>query len=208
MGASNHPMEKPEETSGLLELLGQITPLSGSLQQRIKEQLLDQSYEKRSLILRPGEIDRRLYFIKEGFLRSFSIDENGREHTSWFLGKGKLVISAMSFLCQKPADEYIEVIKACKLQSLTWSQLQSYYADFREGNLIGRVLIEKHYMLSQLKNLLHRMATPEQRYRMLLRKHPDIEQFTTQSNIASYLSISRETLNRIRGRILRTRSHR
>jgi CRP-like cAMP-binding protein len=187
----------------LLETLGFIMPISAPMQQRVNEQVIIQTFKRKHLLLRPGETAKRLYFIRSGFLRAYFIDENGRECTTWFMGKGDLMISVYSFFTQQPAHEYIEVLQDCKLQSLTWSELNAFYADFREGNLLGRVVTQKYYILSEERAIFLRTQTPETRYKILLERYPEIEQKTTLTNIASYLGISRETLSRLRAKKLK-----
>ncbi|TCD05940.1 Crp/Fnr family transcriptional regulator [Pedobacter frigidisoli] len=182
----------------LLETLGFIVPLPAPFQQRVNEEVIIENFGRKHLLLRPGEIARRLYFIRSGFLRAFFIDENGKECTTWFMGKGDLMISVYSFFTQKPAFEYIEVLQECKLQSLSWNQLNAYYADFPQGNLLGRIVTQKYYIMSEERAIFLRTQTPSLRYELLIAQHPDIEQKTSQNNIASYLGISRETLSRIR----------
>jgi len=186
------------EEANLFETLGFVVPLPAHFQKRLDEEILFQEFKKKHLLLRPGEICKRLYFVSYGFLRGYFIDEDGKECTTWFVGKGDLMISAYSFFTQQPAQEYIEVLEDCKLQSLTWKQINSFYADFREGNLLGRIFIEKYYIASEARAIFLRTNRPEQRYNLLMAKHPELELQTTQSNIASYLAISRETLSRIR----------
>jgi len=182
----------------LLETLSFIIPLPTPMQNRVKEESLIEIFERKKLILSPGETSRRIYFIRSGFLRTYFIDDDGKECTTWFTGKGDLMTSVYSFFSQQPANEYIEVLQDCKLQSLTWLELNAYYADFREGNLLGRIVTEKYFIRSEERAILLRTHSPELRYDLLLKNHPEIEQQTTQQNIASYLGISRETLSRIR----------
>jgi CRP-like cAMP-binding protein len=182
----------------LLETLSFIMPLPTPMQNRVKEESLIETFERKKILLEPGEIARRIYFIRSGFLRAYFIDEDGKECTTWFSTKGDLMASASSFFSQQPAKEYIEVLQDCTLQSLTWLELNAYYADFKEGNLLGRIIIQKYYILGEERAILLRTQRPEQRYNLLLKNYPQIEQQTTQQNIASYLGISRETLSRIR----------
>lgn len=196
----DHNSEDAEE---VLHVLGNIAPLPEPFQQRIREQLLTERYQARHLLLSPGEISRRVYYIRQGFLHAYFIDQQGKKHTSWFMGRGDVMISVYSFFTQKPAQEYIEVLQDAVLQSLTWSQLQSYYADFPQGNLAGRIITEKYYLLSEERSISLRTQTPEARYQYLLERHPDIHLMTTAENIASYLGITRETLSRIRKKALK-----
>jgi CRP-like cAMP-binding protein len=153
--------------------------------------------------LKPGEIVKRLYFIQRGLVRAYFIDELGKECTTRFMQSGNLVYPSYSFITQKPSYEYIELLKDCKLQSLSWQQINSYYSDFREGNLLGRIITQKHYLMSEQATYLLRTGTPQYRYELLIKRYPNIEQQITQNHIASYLDISHETLSRIRRKKLK-----
>jgi len=192
-----------KNTDNVMQMLGYLTPLSAQFQERMTSQLFTETFKSHHILLHPGEVARRIYFIKQGFLRAFTIDPNGKECTSWFMAKNDVMISVYSFFTQQPAEEYIEVLDDCVLQSLTWNQLQSYYADFREGNFIGRVLTETYYIQAEERSIFMRTKTPEERYKILIEKYKGIEQATTQSNIASYLGITRETLSRIKSKLLK-----
>lgn len=175
------------------------------MQNRVNQEVITETFGRKHILLRPGEISRRLYFIRSGFLRAYFIDDNGKECTTWFMGNGDLMISVYSFFTQRPAYEYIEVLQDCKLQSLSWNQLNAYYADFPQGNLLGRIVTQKYYIMSEERAIFLRTHTPYLRYDLLLEQHPDIDQKTSQNNIASYLGISRETLSRIRRKKLQMR---
>jgi CRP-like cAMP-binding protein len=190
--------KQPTPEADLLETLSFIAPLPAPLQSRVNKEAITENFGRKHLLLRPGETSRRLYFIRSGFLRAFFVDENGKECTTWFMGKGDLMISVYSFFTQNPAHEYIEVLQDSKLQSISWQQLNAYYADFPQGNLLGRIVTQKYYIMSEERAIFLRTQTPNLRYEKLLEQHPDIEQQTSQNNIASYLGISRETLSRIR----------
>ncbi|MBT2563765.1 Crp/Fnr family transcriptional regulator [Pedobacter sp. ISL-68] len=192
----------PNQTD-LLETLSQIVPLPSTLQQRIKDETLTQKFKRKHLLLQPGETAKRLYFIQQGLIRTYFIDEHGKECTTWFIEPGHLIYPSYSFITQKPSYEYIEVLQDSKLQSLSWNQINSYYAEFKEANLLGRIITQKHYLHSEQRAYLLRTATSEYRYELLLKKHPNIEQQITQNHIASYLGISRETLSRIRRKKLK-----
>lgn len=188
------------EEADLLETLGFIVPLPAPMQERVNREILTEKFNRKHLLLKPGETARRLYFIRSGFLRAYFIDDQGKECTTWFMGKGDLMISVYSFFTQKPAHEYIEVLQDCKLQSLSWHELNAYYADFPQGNLLGRIVTQKYYILSEERSIFLRSQTPETRLNQLLERYPDIEQQTTLTNIASYLGMTRETLSRIRSK--------
>ncbi|MEJ5996606.1 Crp/Fnr family transcriptional regulator [Pedobacter sp. Du54] len=194
-------MENIQPVVDLMQVLGQITPLPAPFQQRMLEQVIEEQFPAKHTLLAPGDTCKRIYFVKLGFLRAYHLDPNGNEHTTWFMGQNDIVISVHSFFTQQPAHEYVEILQDSILQSISWHQLQSYYADFPQGNLLGRIVTEKYYIQSEERALFLRIQSPEERYQALLNRHPDIFLHTTTQNIASYLNMRRETLSKLRSRL-------
>jgi len=193
------------ESAWLLRLLGSLAPTTLGYQERLAEQLYTERISAKDFLIRSGEVCRRLYFIKSGLIRSYHIDDAGHECTNWFLGQGDLAIAVTSFYAQRPSDEYLEALKDTEVQSITWEQLNALYADFDEANLIGRLVTEKYFVMATELYMQRHTPNNVARYINLLRQYPEIEQWTTQGHIASYLGISRETLNRLKGDLIRSK---
>lgn len=189
----------------LLEVLGSIAPLSAAYQQRLREQLVTQNFTARQILLKPGEICRHIHFICNGLVRIYSTDDQGKEKTIVFMGSGELAVDVSSFYEQTPATEYLETLQPTTIQSLTWNQLNSFYADFSEGNYIGRIITQKYLIMAVARNMELLTSSIQERYLNLLARYPNIEQQVTQGHIASYLDISRETLSRLKSDLLKTK---
>lgn len=184
----------------LIQSLSLIAPISLELQNACSNYISEDSYPKKHLLLKEGQVAKRVYFIKDGFARAFYFTKNVKECTAWFMGQGDLMISVYSFFTQQPAVENIELLEDSIIQSMTWKQLQTIYADFKDFNYIGRIITEKYYIQSEERAILLRTLTAKERYEQLLSSHPDIFQKVSLGQIASYLGISQETLSRVRGK--------
>ena len=185
----------------LFQLLSMISPVSLALQDTFKRFLRDEEHPKKHVLLREGQVARRIYLIRQGFARAYYHDPDGGEHTSWFMAPGDLMISVHSFFTQQPSHETIELTEHSALQSMTWQQLQTVYAEHPEFNLFGRKMTEKYYILAEERAIMLRCKRPIERYELLLRTHPRILQQATLTQIASYLGIKLETLSRLRASI-------
>lgn len=191
--------ELPE--SGLLfKVLNMITPISQALRDRFNAYLIKANYPRYHRLQEPGDIASRIYFIFQGTARAYFVDENHREHTTWFMGQGDLMISVYSFYSQQPAAEYIQLLEDSVLLYMSWDQLQMIYADFPEFNYIGRLVTQKYYIQAEERQILMRTVKPDARYKALLNSYPHILQKATLGQVASFLGIAQETLSRIRGR--------
>lgn len=182
----------------LFQILHFIAPVSAALREELGSRLKREKYAKKQVLVRPGEVARKIYFIREGFARACYHDADGREHTTWFMGPGDFMISVYSFFTQQPAAEQIELLADSRLLSLTWQQLQSLYADHPEFNYHGRVLTQKYYIQSEERAVMLRTRDAAERYRMLLIQYPQLTQQASLAQVASFLSVTPETLSRIR----------
>lgn len=183
---------------GLFRVFNFIAPLSYAFSERVRTYLRPESHPRKTILLREGDIARKIYFISKGFARSFFTDRDGREHTLWFMGEGDLMLSVYGFYRQQPAAENIELLEDSILLSLTWELVQTVYKDFPEFNYHGRLLTEKYYLMSEERAVLLRTRNPAERYANLVAAHPSILQKASLKDIASYLNITQETLSRIR----------
>jgi CRP-like cAMP-binding protein len=181
----------------LLSLLNNIHPVTPLLQQYLFRTVQQHQFSKKDFLLKAGEISHRVYFIKKGLLRAYYL-ENGQEICSKFMKEGDLIVSVISFFKQKPGYEYIQAIEDCEVYSLRYDELQYMYKNFRELNIIARVLISKYYVLSEQRLYFLRKKKAAERYYMMVRYFPRIMLRVPDKYIASFLGISKETISRIR----------
>ncbi|SEJ26082.1 cAMP-binding domain of CRP or a regulatory subunit of cAMP-dependent protein kinases [Dyadobacter koreensis] len=59
------------------------------------------------ILLSTLQIQDRIYFIREGVIRRYSIVD-GEENTNWFFSKGDFAISEDSFFLDEASEEYLE----------------------------------------------------------------------------------------------------
>jgi CRP-like cAMP-binding protein len=183
----------------LFQTLNSINILSADLQKRLQEIVIEESFTRKTLLLKEGMVAQRIYFIKKGFVRAF-YTRNGQQYTSWFMGQGDIIISVYSFFTRKPSFENIEVLDDCILQSVNWDQLQAIYRDFISFNITGRIITEQYYIKSEERSIALQTLTARQRYEKLLNDYPQVNQLATLGQIATYLGIKQETLSRIRAK--------
>ena len=153
----------------------------------------------KTILLREGEIARQAYYIQKGCLRLW-FNDNGKDITFQFFFEGQGVSSMESFRTGRPSLFTLETLEPCTLLAISKKDFGTMMAeapgfrDIVEGSLYLRL---EHYcalFLSRIRD------TPEQRYRNLLKEHPEIVQRIPQHYIASYLGITPVSLSRIRAR--------
>jgi CRP-like cAMP-binding protein len=182
----------------LLSLLNNIYPLSPPLHLYLSQKLKSVTVEKKQCLLKAGLISRHIYFIKKGLLRCYYIHDE-QEVCSKFLKEGDIIVSASSFFLQKESHESIQALEDSILWYICYDELQYIYRHFPEFNVIARVLSIKSYLLSEQRLNFIRMKQAADRYSSMLEHFPELVLRVPSKYLASYLSISVETLSRIRG---------
>lgn len=158
-----------------------------------------QEIPAKTILLEEGRISRTMFFIEKGCLRTW-VNGNGRDITTQFFFEGDKVSSIESFRSSQPSLYSIESIEPCILQTISQNDFQIVLEHSPEiekeiqEHLFKRIIQSQKLFFSFLKN------TPEQRYRELMREHPEIVQRVPQHYIASYLGITSVSLSRIRNR--------
>ena len=183
----------------LLQFLESVHPLSDELKQHLIVILKEKQLVKKEYLLKAGHVSRSICFITQGLLRCFYIKEE-QEVSSWFMKEGDIMISVESFFRQEASYESIQALENCSLFYVSYDELQYIYRRFPEFNFIGRVLLEKYYMLSERRLYSLRMQRSHERYEYLLQHHPDLLLRVPAKYLASYLGLTEVTMSKIRGR--------
>ncbi len=180
----------------LLEVMGKIGLVSEELKLFLEQHLKRHVFPKRHELLSAGQVSNKMYFVETGLLRGYYL-KDGKEVTTWMMPENEFVVSILSFFTRRPSYEYIEALEDVTLWELSYDRLQQAYVLFPEFNLIGRILTERYYVLSEYRSYYLRMHTAEERLQLLLRDFPTILARAKHKYVASLLGISPETLSRI-----------
>ena len=181
----------------LINYLNAIHPLSDSTNHYLREHLKELSIEKKRFLLKQGHVCQNIYFVSKGLPRCFYVI-NDKEINSWFMKESDVIISVDSFFNQTQSYENIQALEDCIVYFITYNELQFLYNNFYEFNFVGRILTEKYYQLSEQRLYSLRMRRAVEKYKFLMSYFPQIIQRVPSKHMASYLSVSEETLSRIR----------
>jgi len=169
----------------------------------IKEILQHRSAKKGSFLLREGEIPKEGIFVVSGCLRSYVIDNKGKEHILQFAPKDWWIGDMQGLMNQTPTTYFIDAIEDSEVllvnafaQKKMLEEIPGYATAFQTG-------IQKHTSTKERRIIASLSATAEERYHDFLKTYPSIAQRVPQHMLASYLGITPETLSRIRKQLSR-----
>lgn len=185
------------ELDSILEM---ICPLPEASKRKLKELVTEVRLQKGHLLLRADKVEKRIYFIKRGIVRAYTVAA-GNEVTFWFGKEGETVISMRSYVAGRKGYEDIELLENCELYELKTADLQLLFEnDIHIANW-GRKFAELELLKTEERLISRQFRTAKERYQDLLRNNSDLVQRVQLGHIASYLGITQVSLSRIRAEI-------
>ena len=158
----------------------------------------EKSISKGHILIREGQVVKNTYFVKDGCLRAYCINKNGKEHTLQFAIKNWWISDFIAIYNNELSTLTIESITDSKIIEFNAKKLDEIYSIFPEFEAFQRKNLERH-VVSLHKRILNQLQlTAPERYDLFLNQYPDIEQYITNYHIASYLGITQQSLSRIR----------
>lgn len=149
-------------------------------------------------LIHQGQKVDKVFFVNDGCLRSFVVDNNGKEHTLQFAIKSWWMSDYIGIHNNEPAHLNVECISEANLIEFNAKELDGVLDKFPEFEPFQRKQLERHVVALELRILDQLRLSASERYESFLQKYGDIEQSVANFHIASYLGITQESLSRIR----------
>ncbi|MCF6308414.1 MAG: cyclic nucleotide-binding domain-containing protein [Flavobacteriaceae bacterium] len=158
-------------------------------------------FSKKKIITKIGQIENCISFIEKGIVRVFIPKEEEDNITFGFSFQNEFISAYDSFLMQSPSQYQLETLAETSLLSISYSDLQEVYRKTKIGNLIGRLVAERLFILKSNRALSLLNDSAEQRYLNLFTERPNLIKEIPLKYIASYIGVTPQSLSRIRKQI-------
>jgi CRP-like cAMP-binding protein len=146
--------------------------------------------KKGQILQRSGELNTKVFRVKSGLLRSYTIDNKGKEHIYMFASENWIMADNCAITV--PCDLFIDALED-SIVSVSEKDISKLNPEWKSiFNRLG-VLQKRIIMLMSYSAV--------ERYEHFVQTYPDIIQRVTQKMIASYLGITPEALSRVRKEI-------
>ena len=148
-----------------------------------REPLKATTVNKGQILEHNGEINSKIYKVKSGLLRSYTVDKKGKEHIFMFAPEGWTIADSIS--PEQPSELFIEALEDSEVIVL-------------EKNI--QTTTDIHSLIKRINVLQKRVimlmsCSAIERYQHFVETYPDIVQRVPQRMIASYLGVTPESLS-------------
>ena len=146
--------------------------------------------KKGEVIQSKGELNSKLYLVKKGLLRSYTIDNKGKEHIFMFALENGTIGDAT--LPNQPCELFIDAIEASEVIVIEKNIKRDAKPETFKMVVQCMTDLQKRVLMLMSESAIDRYTHFEKTYPELLQRIP-------QRMIAAYLGITPEALSKIRG---------
>lgn len=157
---------------------------------------------KKHILLREGQRCDRHYFMLNGCMRLYFVNEKGVEDTTQFAIEGWWMTDNIAFERRSPAGFNIQTIEPCSLAYLTHEGQEALLARFPEMERYFRFVFQRAFAAMQFRVRYQHEMSKEDAYKKFVAGQPGFAQRVPQYLLASYLGLTPEYLSEIRRRAI------
>lgn len=155
---------------------------------------------KGEVLQRQGELTFKAFFVKKGLLRSYSIDEKGKEHIFMFAFEGWIMTDVESQEFNQATELFIDCLEASEV--LVFDRKSISGRELNDIQLKNNIqLMSRRIAVLQKRVIMLMSASALKRYKYFLETYPELPNRVPQKMIASYLGIMPQTLSTIRKKL-------
>lgn len=154
--------------------------------------------KRKELFLQDGQVCHYHGFVVSGSLRTYGVDDAGKDHNLQFAAENDWVVDLGSFYSGKPSKLFIEALEPSQLLLLDQHDLIGLYKAHAKFVRYFKVIFENKFVEMQNRVLQNISSTAEERYLAFLEQYPHLSNRLPSIHIASYLGITPEFLSKVR----------
>lgn len=154
-------------------------------------------FKKKEIIQSQGSTVKSAYLVKKGLVRSFFIDEKGKEHIYMFASKGWIIADLESQEFNRPSELSIDCIEDSEIIILSINYFKKENISIEKLKKHS-VLMARRIAVLQRRVIMLMSYSAKQRYLSFIDTYPDLTNRIPQKMIASYLGMTPEALSKIR----------
>jgi len=154
--------------------------------------------KKHQFLLQEGEVCKNIAYVNKGCLRVYTVDNKGAEHIIQFALEDWWVSDLNSYLTGSPAIYNIDALHDSEVLLLEKSVRNNLMDSVPKMERFFLLLMEANYIATHQRINESLGSSAEERYLKFVKTYPKLLEQVPQSQVASYLGITPQSLSRIR----------
>lgn len=157
-----------------------------------------QELKKKENLLSEGKVCTANYFVEQGLLRMFFVDDDGTEQTIQFAMEEWWMADYTSFQTQKPSEFYIQAVEPTTVLAISYTAQEQLLQQHPKMERYFRLLHQRAHAAAQFRVKHLYNNSKEEHYRMFASRYPQFAARVPQYLLASFLGLTPEYLSEIK----------
>lgn len=182
--------------NSFLEFMSNGQDISSEACRVIENKIITKKVKKKEILQRKGDANLKAYFVKSGLLKSYTIDENGKEHIFMFAPENWLLSDINSLTNGDGTELFVQAIENSEVEIVSQELMELIAQDKNNSHIneVNKLHRRNAVLQKRIISLLSKTAI--ERYNDFLKTYPNIVQRVPQKMIASYLGITPQALSK------------
>jgi CRP-like cAMP-binding protein len=163
-------------------------PIDQSAFVLLTDRFKSRSFKKNEAIVQPGEVQRELYFVKQGIQMSL-LETDAKPHVIAFTYPPNLCAIPESFMLQRPAPYALTCLTNSEMDYITFEVLNQLFDESRQIERLFRKMTEAILVGIITRHTELHTLTIEERFKVFTQRSPQLLQLIPHKYLASYLGI-------------------
>ncbi|WP_088283301.1 Crp/Fnr family transcriptional regulator [Kineosporia sp. A_224] len=185
-------------SAALLGYVSAISPLEPGTWAALEPLLHATRVAKGAHVAPAGRPAMRLGLLEAGWVRAYYVSPDGSEYSKYLFHGPALVGDYASLLTGEPVRTPQQALTDCTVHFADWPRVQGLIDRHRDLERLARRFAELLYLENERREIELVTLPATERLRLLLERHPTIEQDLPKYQIAAHLGITPTQLSRIR----------
>lgn len=192
------------QTGQLFQVIKHMTPDISDEELNALLPILTESKLKRGEhLVHAGNNFRQINFIVKGAGRMYYIDNDGNETNILLVVENGFLHDYESLLLNLPTKFFIQATEDCEFIHIDYQKFEQLLNSTKNWEHCGR-MINQFVLIGVFRRVqAFRFYSPEELYLKILEEEPYLIDRFSQEHIAYYMGVKRESLSRIKNRIVK-----
>lgn len=159
------------------------------------------NYNRNEILFSENKNNRNEYFLIEGVLQRFNIDENGNSVTTGFYIGSSVITPNFVRIVKNKSLFTLQALTDIYIAEMPVSVLDNFRYTNKEFEIFGLKVLQDELSKNILTDIVYRSSNAKERLLLLRKTYPNLENLIPHSIIASYLGITNVSFSRLRNKL-------
>lgn len=168
---------------------------------------IQMNFKKGESVFRQGDPHQYVYIIRKGILKGIYITDDGHEYIKTIIKENDF-IGSLAALMGDVCSFSLICLEKVEAVALEFADVEKDLQNNHELSLAMISALKTLALKKEMREYEFLCLSAENRYRLMLKRSPEIINRLTQNDVALYLGITPVALSRIRSRIQKSETNR